>query len=302
MYDGIAWGRPLLRAPASRPPVNIPPRKRRRVAYNEDEDDDEGFAALQNMEAGGSEAGAQLLLHGDLNDEDSEDDDDFASDEEQENGEETDEDDSNDRQLVLHADFENDDSVDEEEDLDSGDTNDNIRDKADESANGTESEEDQSLDAEMEDESSPEVSMEQDEEDNINEPALLEISDIATRVQIRKLQSAFPKSHLAVCKYVLQGVHGDIGEAYEVLARGFLAAKPKSAITEISKDQNQFSVPKTRSKAKATAQKQRSLESMQAEPDEIPNPLLEFYDQNGLPEGSIQSGRALSFMAEAVKG
>src|SRR6187402_1199874 len=82
LYDGIAWGRPLLRAPASRPPINIPPRKRRRVTYNEDEDDDEGFAALQERETEGSENQAQLMLHADFDDEDSGDDEDFAPEEE----------------------------------------------------------------------------------------------------------------------------------------------------------------------------------------------------------------------------
>ncbi|KAL8802792.1 MAG: hypothetical protein Q9200_006459 [Gallowayella weberi] len=52
LVDGVAFGRPLLRQ-ADRPPIRIPPRKRRRLTY--DEDDDEEF-----------EAQRQVVVHSDL--------------------------------------------------------------------------------------------------------------------------------------------------------------------------------------------------------------------------------------------
>ena len=44
----------------------------------------------------------------------------------------------------------------------------------------------------------------EDEVDDLNEAALNGISDPETRAKIRKLHSAFPNSHLAVCKYILK--------------------------------------------------------------------------------------------------
>ncbi|KAL8769129.1 MAG: hypothetical protein Q9209_004763 [Squamulea sp. 1 TL-2023] len=57
LIDGVAFGRPLLRRP-DRPPIRIPPRKRRRLTY--DEDDEEDF-----------EAHSQLVVHTDPGDEES---------------------------------------------------------------------------------------------------------------------------------------------------------------------------------------------------------------------------------------
>jgi hypothetical protein len=87
LLDGVAFGRPLLRRPADRPPVNIPPLKKRRITYDEeqiDDDNNEGFKGLKEKEESANE----------------------DSDSEESNGN---------RQLVLHADFDNDDS---EEDAD----------------------------------------------------------------------------------------------------------------------------------------------------------------------------------------
>ncbi|KAL8808187.1 MAG: hypothetical protein Q9182_000251 [Xanthomendoza sp. 2 TL-2023] len=52
LVDGVAFGRPLLRQ-ADRPPIRIPPRKRRRLTY--DEDDEDQFDAQR-----------QLVVHDDL--------------------------------------------------------------------------------------------------------------------------------------------------------------------------------------------------------------------------------------------
>lgn len=39
LFDGVAFGRPFLQL-ASRPPIKIPPRKKRRITYTADDDDD----------------------------------------------------------------------------------------------------------------------------------------------------------------------------------------------------------------------------------------------------------------------
>lgn len=95
LLDGLAYGRPLLRRPANRPPIDIPPLKRRRITYEEEEvDEDEDFKAITQAEDEDSEEKSedetnsngdrQLVLHADFDDDDSEDDEDFQPGEEEE--------------------------------------------------------------------------------------------------------------------------------------------------------------------------------------------------------------------------
>jgi hypothetical protein len=222
------------------------------------------------------------------------------------------EDDGN-RQLVLHADFDDDDDDDDEdfapgeedaeEDMEESEEElENHEDKnMEESEKELEHDEDKNIDAEKNHSLPPSSPTSQTPGDDAEESVLTEISDLATRAKIRKLHSAFPKSPLAVCKYVLVGSEGDMGEAYEALTRGFVPVKSKSAITEISQDAN-LSVPKTRSrKRKALQEEPEAFDSMQVEANETQDSLIDYYDRNGLPEGSISSGKVLSFMAEAAK-
>jgi hypothetical protein len=261
LVDGVAWGRPLLRKAGDRPAINIPPRKRQRIEHNKDDEEPEWFQTLKENEAEDSEE------------------------------------DNNNRQLILHADFEDDDEEDDE-DFAPGEDED-----ADEDGESEEDFEGDNEKKEAENGEEPPVDSHADVEatDDSNEPALADVRDQVTRAKIRKLHSAFPKSPLAVCKYVFNGSE-DIGEAYEAMARGFVPEKPKSVVTEISQGVNQgdLTVPKTWSMAKTlSVHESENLASMQVEPDE--NTLLDYYDQNGLPPGSIKSGKALSVMAAALK-
>jgi hypothetical protein len=209
--------------------------------------------------------------------------------------EESDED--NNRQLVLHADFDDEDEEDDDDfaSEDEGDAEeDGLSEEDLEGGNGEE-------EAENKDEPPADLQSSGEDTDNTDEPALADINDQAIRAKIRKLHSAFPKSPLAVCKYVFNGSE-DIGEAYEAMARGFIPEKAKSAVTEISQGAKpgKLSVPRSRSKAKTpSVHESENLDNMQVEPDETA--LVGHYDQNGLPKGSIMSGKALSFMAEALQ-
>jgi hypothetical protein len=203
----------------------------------------------------------------------------------------------NNKQLILHADFEDDDEEDDE-DFAPGEDED-----AEEDGESEEDLEGDNEKKEAENGEEPPVDSHANAEatDDFNEPALADVKDQVTRAKIRKLHSAFPKSPLAVCKYVFNGSE-DIGEAYEAMARGFVPEKPKSAVTEISQGVNQgdLTVPKTRSMAKTLSMHEsENLASMQVEPEE--NTLLDYYDQNGLPPGFIKSGKALSVMAAVLK-
>ena len=268
LVDGLAFGRPLLRRPADRPSVNIPPRKRQRVTYNEDGEDDEGFLALgEKVEADGGDS-------------------------DHENGN---------RQLVLHADFEDDDSEEDEDFLPGEDE------ELDEDSDEVDEDEAMENEAEEQEPQMESATKSNNGEVELDEAALDDVPDVATRTKIRKLYSAFPTSPLAVCKYVLNGSGGDVGEAYGTMSLGFPPAKPASAITESSKAN--LSVPRTRfKKSKAPAQEveapqnePEATDSLQVEAAETAESiLLEHYDRNGLPRGSISLGKALIHMAEAV--
>lgn len=263
--DGLAFGRPLLRRPADRPSIDIPPRKRRRVTYDEDEDDNEGFLTLKDRESLEKEDGEsneddnrQLVLHAEFEDEDSEDDDDFAPSEDDE-------------------DEDNDDKADDEVESD------------------VESDEDQQIEEEDDGEEHLPPS-ENDPEDAT--PPSGQSSSLSTL--FHKLHSAFPESPIAVCKHVLGASHGDLSEAYDAMARGFKPSKSKTAITGAAKEN--LSVPKTRTKKPEIAEEElENQDDEDVELEENTDPLLDYYDQNGLPQGSISSGTALLHMAEVLK-
>jgi hypothetical protein len=190
------------------------------------------------------------------------------------------------RQLVLHADFEDDDSEDDE---------DFAPDEDDEEEEDVESYGEQQAENEAEDDENDAIGQ-GDSEDMIS----LDDEHTSPRAMFRKLHSAFPTSPIAVCKRVLSRSNGDLDVAYEAMSRGFNPAIPKSAIAEAL--QESLSVPKSRSaKPKIAAEEPRDRNTIDLELDGSMNPLLEHYDQNGLPQGSIKSGKALSHMAEVVK-
>lgn len=283
LFDGVVFGRPLLRL-ADRPAVNIPPRKKRRITYEVEHSTLEAQGtledALESREAEESQddnGNRQLVLHADFEDEGSEEDEDFAP-----------------QPNVLDAKFDDDSEgeddfiprEDDEDEVDSEDTDEEMED------------EDQKIVPEQEE------SLEPPSEDI--ERSLLDVRDSATRANIRKLQAAFPTSKLGVCKHILKGTCNNMGEAYEALLLGFKPVKPKSAVTETSQGTGDLLVPKTR-RAKAPSspmEKTEILDNMQDEGAESsvesPNPLVDFYDQNGLPPGSITAGNALKFMADAA--
>jgi hypothetical protein len=262
LVDGVVFGRPLLRL-ADRPPINIPPRKKRRIVYDEQDSTKEALAILEGK------AG-----------------------EPQENG---------DRQLVLHADFDDEDSE-EDEDFCPGEDG--------------EEEEDDNEDADLESEPGEEEAGEvnlpfepqrgnytaypEPSTHEIIEKPLIDVKSAATRANIRKLQAAFPKAKLGVCKHVLKGTGNDMGQAYEAMLHGFKPVQSKSAVTQIQQDHGVLSMSKARTEVQIEEEPE-VLNSMLVEPDTSSDPFVSFYDQNGLPPGSIASGKALSFMADAVK-
>ncbi|KAE8452736.1 hypothetical protein EG329_013008 [Mollisiaceae sp. DMI_Dod_QoI] len=337
LYDGLAFGRPLLRRPADRPPITIPPRKKRRVTYDDEEHDEEDIPALmeQGEEESDSDANKQLVLHADFDDEDSDDDEDFVpggddegedegiDDEDNDNADEEVNEDSNPMAALIASarelakDYADELESESEMDEDAAETSNQSDDiLAEVVAKGNEVHDeymveslDQSEDVQTKVRESLETPVEgglarespgASEVKDVNESALNNVPE-SRRVKIRKLHSAFPKSPMAVCKYVLNGTNGDMGEAYEAMARGFRPVKSKNAITEIFEDTSDLSISKTRSQAKTPMViEPDSRDIVDLDSEETSNSVLHHYDQRGLPPGSIKSGKALSFMAEAL--
>lgn len=205
--------------------------------------------------------------------------------------------DENKKQLVLHADFDDDDEEDDEdfaprEDQDIEEEDEPEEDDDEKSSNGDDQEEQEAHISEPRNEAV--------EEDD-GELALAHVSDLSTPAKIRKLHSAFPKSPLAVCKYILSGTRGDVGEAYDALTRGFPPVKPKRAVTEISQEHDDLSIPNSQQSNASSGDESEDENSMEVDADDSQDRLFEYYDQNGLPPGSITTGKALSFMAEVEK-
>ncbi|KAF7933989.1 uncharacterized protein EAE98_003698 [Botrytis deweyae] len=338
LVDGVAFGRPMLRRPINRPEIEIPPRKRRRITIDkdddsedaedepaakriafrpevdeeEDDDDDDDFDPnADNHEDGEEEEeesdeevadteNRQLVIHADFEDDDEE------SDEEVEN--------TDDRRLVLHADFEDDDEEDDD-DFEPGMEEQNEEDEEDEEEDfeGFQDDQPNSTAPDNETEKSSDV----DELSAADRAVLSSVKNPSTRAKICKLHTAFPNASMSVVNFVLKGSDGDISHAYEALVRGYVPAKPKSSILQLSP--NHHKSLKVSSKAQVSKGSEVGATSKQngpastnkmdlddeesdSEEEEEEDALLQHYDQHGLPPGSITSGKALSYMAEAMEG
>ncbi|TGO48487.1 hypothetical protein BOTNAR_0473g00030 [Botryotinia narcissicola] len=337
LVDGVAFGRPMLRRPINRPAIEIPPRKRRRITTDKDEDsedaedepaakriafqpevdededdeDDDDFEPnAENYEDEEEEEeesdeevadkeSRQLVIRADFEDDDEE------SDEEVEN--------TDDRQLVLHADFDDDDEEDDV-DFEPGMEEQNLEDE-EEDFEGFQDDQPNSTTPDNETGKSGDV----EEISAADRAVLSSVKNPSTRAKICKLHTAFPNASMSVVNFVLKGSDGDISHAYEALVRGYVPSKPKSSILQLSP--NQPKSPKISSKSQVSKGSEAGITSKQNGPastnnmnlddkesgseeeeEEKEDPLLQHYDQHGLPPGSIASGKALSYMAKAIEG
>ncbi|ESZ94447.1 hypothetical protein SBOR_5165 [Sclerotinia borealis F-4128] len=264
---------------------------------NEDEEQsDEEFEehSDEKIEDAGNR---QLVLHADFEDDDEE------SEEEVEN--------TSSRQLVIHADFEDDDEEDDE-DFEPGIEEEEELREPEEAFEGFQDDQPTSSTPGDDAESTGKT----DELSVADQAVLLDVEDTSTKAKICQLHTAFPKASIAVVKFVLEGSEGDISQAYEALTRGFVPAKSKSSILQLSSSHFIISQPtsqiqntksseaETESKhnGPASANKMDIDDEESGSEEEEEDPLLQHYDQHGLPPGSIKSGKALSFMAEAMEG
>ncbi|RYO90732.1 hypothetical protein DL766_009292 [Monosporascus sp. MC13-8B] len=316
LVDGVPFGRPLLRAPAARPPIHIPPRKKRRLLYDQDEPacHDEGGLPRDDDSVGENDDAPMLLLTdcrargdgsdsrrgrmsnnpddahpGPDTDEEEEDDDDgeFEADESQ------------------SSDVEDDDNVDEASELEADDELarelEDLRD-----ANAT-------IDERSHDEDAAAATSSCHQDSNLESPDKISV-----------LHTAFPSAPPAICETVLMASNGDIKEAYATLSDGFppqmsdtaTLARLRSGATKQTPAPhkrtagditaaNTIAANTTGANATALALANKKLFDSKdddgdlQEDDKVEeiSAFVREFDHRGLPPGSIFSGKGLSRMA-----
>lgn len=265
LFDGWVFGRPRPRGPIDRPAIDIPPRKRRRITYDEDTDSslDEDTIAIdgQAQVASDPEGNRQLILSADFEDDDEEDDEDFEPNEDEEE----------------EDNYDNDDEI-----------LDGFPDRVDErAANGS-------------------------GDESGGEETLAHTQNAGLRSKVQNVREAFPKAPLSVCENVLVGCDKDVGKAWDTLSQAFKPAMPRKAMNRRHQGQETLRPANTRSKTKASPKnkipslpehsKALVIDSDGCDPPPVDedHSLLQYYDQHGLPEGAISTGRALSHMSKII--
>jgi hypothetical protein len=352
LVDGVAFGRPMLRRPANRPAIDIPPRKRRKLMLDEvdsENNEDDSLQAAQYWRSNESIPAQLAIEAGTYDDEDDEeDDDDFdpdaivdsdESDEVDDEGEDeddevTDEDDEatdeeevtdkaadeeitrdsdGNRQLVLHADFENEDEEDDEDFEPEGNFDEDEVIVISSEEDDTQDEDPHSDTLKNKRKHAP-----QDKElSTTGESTQGGMRNESKEDKIRRLHTAFPDTSVGVIKHIVRRSHGDMSQAYDALAIGYIPARSKSSLMKASKsskpppitakDSTQTTKVKTGKEQHLTNNKgiresdQGDIDSDEASSGEdVEDLLLNHYDHHGLPSGSITSGKALKFMAEVT--
>lgn len=268
LIDGVAFGRPRLKTPRDRPPVDIPPLKRRRITYEDEEGDEEEPRLLLTEHGEDGRRRKRVRIHDRFDDasvdeygDDEEDGDDDFSGEDTDGSAEGDEDS-------------------ESDDIDDSDVQDELRD----------------LQAEnewLQDErpARPEVLGE-----TAAGPATQEKTrglDLATLDKISALRAAFPKVSISACERALLRHDGDLQEAYYRLRSRY---RPRLSFDEIAL---RFDHPPPPSSAGAPGYED-PRESDDSETQSVDS-MVKHYDQHGFPSGSILAGTASTQMAETMR-
>ncbi|RYP74109.1 hypothetical protein DL771_003167 [Monosporascus sp. 5C6A] len=315
LVDGVPFGRPLLRAPPARPPIHIPPRKKRRLLYDqresagrdegdlprggdsEGENDDNPMLLLTDGRARGDGPDSRRVrMSKDFDDshpgpdadvEEEDDDDEFEADEPQ------------------SSDAEDDDSVDEASELDADDE----------------------LTRELEDLREADATIaggSHDEEPAVANSSGSQDSNIKSPDRISALRTAFPSAPPMICESVLTASNGDIKEAYATLSDGFPPQMSETTTLALLRSgaKKQKTAPHNSTAADITAanniaanttganalaltfadnklfdSKNHDGDLSEDDDAEEVSAFVREFDHRGLPPGSISSGKGLSHMA-----
>jgi hypothetical protein len=146
------------------------------------------------------------------------------------------------------------------------------------------------------------------EDDSVTGETLENIQNAGLRSDLRRLREAFPKAPISVCENVLVGCDKDLGKAWETLSQAFKPYILRKAMNRSPQDQETLRPTNAQSKTKTSSKNKKlsilehdkALDTNEDPPLGQDNSLLQYYDQHGLPEGSISTGKALSHMAKIV--
>jgi hypothetical protein len=193
--------------------------------------------------------------------------------------------DADNRQLVLRANFDDDESNDDDYEL---------------------SEDDKDEDME-EDVSDPQHESSGDDGFSSEDPLLNDLPHEKMRTAAQELREAFPKAPMSVCKSVLLRCNGDLKKAWETLTHGFKPSKSREMIEEILRNHGTV-LAKENTGTRGSARRKRRMiseeniddEELDAFPNDYRDSLLKYYDQHGLPGGTISTGNAHSQMSKIV--
>ncbi|KAK4121162.1 hypothetical protein N657DRAFT_601025, partial [Parathielavia appendiculata] len=264
LIDGVPFGRPRLRGPRDRPPIDIPPLKRRRITFEADEEDDEEprFLLTEHGEDDRSDRRVRIRA---------------AFDDVERDGSEGDEDDADD------------DFVDEDSDEDEGDE------AIEGGIDGSDLEaelRDLQEDIEEDDEELQDTASIQPNSTHKNtQPSASGVVarlDLETLDKITALRAAFPSVPADACERALNQQQGSTKLAYLRLRTQHQPAMPLDAILSY--------VGSSPPKATAT----ENAASDESEAESVAS-MVKHYDQHGFPSGSILAGTAASQTAEAMR-
>lgn len=291
LIDGIAFGRPRLRTPRDRPTIEIPPLKRRRIAYDDeeldeaDEDDDESPLLLtehgEKDEDDDPDSARVTVVFDDL---------DRLDDMELED----DEDEDFDEGAAEDAD----DDVDADaEDIDESELEDELRYLQEENA--------KLRDSFMDDEA------EKEQEQQLLEPELPEKHDVAsaqpaaldlpTLDKITALRAAFPDAPVTLCEKTLLGCNKSPKRAYNQLRKTHMPALSLHGMYEHEKRLQSGATARTWTNTgddDAMGEDDGDLSGSDAE---SVSSLIKHYDQHGFPAGTVMDGSASAHMAEMFR-
>jgi len=279
LVDGVPFGRPRLRVPRGRPPVDIPPLKKRRITFDQGEDVDEEEDDEDYREDRGEsedEEDAPLMLT--------------------ENGEDEDEP----SVVRVQAMFDDADNWDgggeqaEEEDLDEEEDEDEEEEAEIDEAELLDELQDLQRDNDMMDDE--DHSLNRQPEPAQRTPAELDPdADLARLNKITALRRAFPAVDCHVYEDVLRRNALNERMAYRELSKSYEASMSLDQMADLL---SSFSCPVLPSSNRLDA----GAEEEAAESDaESTSSLVKRYDQHGFPSGSILDGSASRAAAEALR-
>ncbi|KAI1808822.1 hypothetical protein F4811DRAFT_2232 [Daldinia bambusicola] len=286
LVDGIPFGRRLLRAPLSRPPID-PPRKRRKLLHPHDSLEDD-------VNDDGEDTPMLLLTNGERPAHKSN----FPS-------------------VKFSPKV---DTIDAE--VDDGDFDDGTG--QEDFSDGSESEDYDQQDAELPgDEDDLEQELRDLAEDNAaaegKEPSGVHASTGEGPKNVSRLQAAFPSAPASICEQVLATSGNDLKSAYGVLVDGFAPQLSESALLAESMSPGKTPKPKPQKNSfkndfSATYSAEERIDDIADDDESVPeeeeaeeeegeqiSSFVRQFDHRGLPPGSITSGRGLVQMA-AISG